>query len=651
MNFSPLFKYLFLVFFSFVAHADNELHFLGGEYKIELLVKDPDERYPVTINLSVNDHAKIVSGKFNYPFYKCSGEIKSQISNEDELILDEIITSGVDICENSAYVFSFTEQHLYEKEGRGIKGITNIYKGKPIDTVIQSISVVPTKISDFKYKHKIYKLDEIFDVESIDLLEEYYTIENRESYKKKIKNKMVALMSADMGWAEAIRFIKRHPHSVTLKDKAVKNNIISILKKKNNIKAYYSFLKYLPASNSLYTMGENVFLDFLQKDKLNNFDILLHLAIENKKIKPFNSFYYWEKSKRIKKLETNVPHNIKNGHMVFWSKSGRELADIRYVNGDPIFGDISGKRIISSKWRKIGVDQLFNIIRNKRISINHNNDDCSYSKNKAGKCYSTAYIDSKQKFKIGGEYLTTQISVNKESIYIARSILNSSLLYTGLINIPSFGVDLYVNNNNTILRFFTFRNAKKLRPDINIEADPSYKFLKEAKLKNYKIIKQTGIREYIKEEDYNIVDEIGKAVMGAAIKGTVNAMKSANSMGKDKSICFATTKGQPSFCYNTSVGEGADKYTCLASAENSENHCFNANVSTGRDRDLCLAAVKRSDHYCYSDNIPAGSVRDLCLASAQRKEHYCYSGNISEGRERDICLAAATSNDYYCASL
>jgi len=650
MNFSSLLKYLFLVCFSFSAHAENEFHFLGGEYKIELLVKDPDERYPVTINLSVDDNLKIVSGKFNYPLYKCSGEIKSQVSNESELILDEVINSGIDICENSAYVFSFTKQHLYEKDGRGIKSIKNIYEGKSIDTVIQSISVVSTKMSNFKYKHKIYKLDDILRVESIDLLEEYYAIENRELYKRKVKNKMIALMSANIGWTEAISFIKRYPHSVTLKDKAVKNNIISILKKKNKMKAYYSFLKYLPASIELYKMGEDVFLDFLKKDKLNNFDILLHLAIENKKIKPFNSFYYWGKSKRIKKLETNVPHNIKNGHMVFWSKNGRELADIRYVNGDPIFGYISGERIISSKWRKIRTDQLFNIIRNKRISINNNND-CSYSKNQAGKCYSTAYIDSEQKFKIGGEYLTIQISTNNESIYIARSTLNPSSLYTGLIDIPSSGVDLYVSNDNTILRFFTFRNAKKLRPDINIESDPSYKFLKEAKLKNYKIIKQSGIREYTKEEGYNIIDEIGKAVMGAAIKGTVNAMKSANSMGKDKSICFATTKGQPSFCYNPSVGEGTARYTCLASAENSEHHCFNDNVPTGQDRDLCLAAVKRSDHYCYSDNIPAGSVRDLCLAAAQRKDHYCYSDNIAEGRERDICLAAATSNDYYCASL
>lgn len=159
----------------------------AGIYEIELRVNDPDEWYPVIIQLSVSAKLVIENVTFNYPTYNCKSSLNNLYWDDDKMIIDEKMDYGKNKCSNSSYIFQFNNSPIYELIDKKIKQILISSDDETIFTKIKSFSFKPSKLSSFRIKYKLYKLEELYKSTNQIMFDDFSRTEDYENIKSLIK--------------------------------------------------------------------------------------------------------------------------------------------------------------------------------------------------------------------------------------------------------------------------------------------------------------------------------------------------------------------------------------------------------------------------------------------------------------------------------
>ncbi|MFK5894102.1 MAG: hypothetical protein QM504_12845 [Pseudomonadota bacterium] len=271
--------------------ASNNI-LLGGKYTIKLHVQDPEERYPVTIQLLISDNAKINKAKFTYPTYDCIASFKDSLWSKNKVEIYERITHGKDKCEETSYLFHFKHGALYEENGSRINRITNRLGKLIIPSNIKSLTFQPTQLSKFRIKYKVRGWDDISNSTNIQMLHDYVSLDDKAKYsnlaielifklagnRRKTLKPLIykypntnAAIRAEKFIFDEVKLINSWDSYLTLLDDFPNSNIITsmevqpylfnIASKVNNKETYYSFLKKYPSlsNEKLKEIESNLF--------------------------------------------------------------------------------------------------------------------------------------------------------------------------------------------------------------------------------------------------------------------------------------------------------------------------------------------------------------------------------------------------------
>ena len=108
-----LFIFCLVLGWAFSIHAESEPVWKllpGGHYQIDLIVHEPDESWPARLVFTLTDTGKVSASRITYPGEVCRGEIKRLAVRRGEILIEEKIVSGRDMCDPGHYGFSLSQK-------------------------------------------------------------------------------------------------------------------------------------------------------------------------------------------------------------------------------------------------------------------------------------------------------------------------------------------------------------------------------------------------------------------------------------------------------------------------------------------------------------------------------------------------------------
>ncbi len=265
------FKVLIIITVLFVANLESGNLLPGGTHSLKLHVLDPDERYPVNMELSVRDDSKIASVRIDYPTYHCTSVLKSQQNSEAQVVIAEKMIEGKERCEEGKYVLHIARDASFENT---IKSIDSIDDGKTIHTVIRAQSYMPSKLFRFFIQYNIKDINEVFRLSEEGTLEEYLALEQRKQYRALACKRLFELLKNNT--SKLVAFAQKYPESkeALLAEK----KIYARIRDSQNAHDFLDFLQHFPSPRVVSIEGIKTILHRLSTISGNNrkaYDVFL----------------------------------------------------------------------------------------------------------------------------------------------------------------------------------------------------------------------------------------------------------------------------------------------------------------------------------------------------------------------------------------
>lgn len=154
-----------------------------GSYKVDLIVLDSDEKYPVSItfkSFTGKDLKNYVTDfNFDYSSYGCSATNRKVSYSTNFIEIEENVRVGKEYCEDSKYlIFPKTSpantSDVFEK-------IINLTDGKNINTIINKVSFTPNSYTKFLLKNNFTSFDDVMGSNNYRAIQSFIKATTRKS--------------------------------------------------------------------------------------------------------------------------------------------------------------------------------------------------------------------------------------------------------------------------------------------------------------------------------------------------------------------------------------------------------------------------------------------------------------------------------------
>lgn len=166
-----IFRLKFLILISLITGtlnaSSNFYQMMPGQYKLQLVLTDSEESYPVELSFYINNQGFIKKGNINYPTYGCKAIIKNSKQGKNRLTLFEEMTFGNDVCTDSKYDLLIDKNKLFSPYSSKYFTILTYYDGEKINIDVEKYKYSPAKYAKLRIKKKISNISEIRNSKSL----------------------------------------------------------------------------------------------------------------------------------------------------------------------------------------------------------------------------------------------------------------------------------------------------------------------------------------------------------------------------------------------------------------------------------------------------------------------------------------------------
>jgi len=190
--------FVFVVLLSGFLGANASLYqMMPGSYKMDVVVTDSEESYPVKLAFDINDNGYVNSGKINYPTYDCIANIKSSIQSPYQLTMFEKMTFGHDTCEDGKYDIFINKSRLYSPSSSRYFILKTYDSGNSVDIRVKSYRYYPSKYAKLRIKNKIKNLDELLNSKNSSNIRKYIKYSKDDESKQLANQKLKQLIAVE----------------------------------------------------------------------------------------------------------------------------------------------------------------------------------------------------------------------------------------------------------------------------------------------------------------------------------------------------------------------------------------------------------------------------------------------------------------------
>ncbi len=222
-----------------------------GSYKLELIILDSDEKYPVSISFKsfTKQDLKnyLTDFDINYSSYQCRAKSKNISYSTDSIEIEEKVYQGNEYCEDSKYLIFPTKNNQNKKSF--FEKIINVTNGKNIPTIVNTVTFIPSPFTRFLNNHNFSNFDDVKKSNDYQLINKFITTVTSSSpyYTEAFKHlKIIVLASNNITIHED--FLSNNE----AKDQSVINSLISLYQEQKTANAYYSAYKLSKDSKDIY---------------------------------------------------------------------------------------------------------------------------------------------------------------------------------------------------------------------------------------------------------------------------------------------------------------------------------------------------------------------------------------------------------------
>jgi hypothetical protein len=235
-SFIKLLLFILVSFHSFQVWASSTL--ATGSYKVDLIVLDSDEKYPVSItfkSFTGKDLKNYVTDfNINYSSYGCKATNKKVSYSTNFIEVDENVRVGKEYCEDSKYLIfpkktTTSTKDIFEK-------IINVTDGKNINTIINKVSFTPNSYTKFLLKKNFTSFDDVIASNSYQTIHSFIKATTRKSpfYPGAVKSlEKIVLSSGNIRLHKG--FLAKYQYGVY----KVESSLTKLYQKQKTPESYY----------------------------------------------------------------------------------------------------------------------------------------------------------------------------------------------------------------------------------------------------------------------------------------------------------------------------------------------------------------------------------------------------------------------------